>query len=48
MIQYALFIYSEMFHKFLDASTYFQNLVKASICMEKKFLDFSRKSQNVL
>ena len=48
MIYYAIFIYSGMFHKFLNVSTYFQNLLKASIGMEKKILDLSRRFQNVL
>ena len=48
MISYAIFIYSGMFHKFLNVSTYFQNLLKASIGMEKKIVNLSQKFQNVL
>ena len=33
MISYAILIYSGMFHKFLNVSTYFLNLLKASIAM---------------
>ena len=29
MMSYAIFIYSEMFHTFLNVSTYFQNLLKS-------------------
>ena len=38
MISYAIFIYSVNFHKLLNDSTYFQNLLKASIGMEEKIL----------
>ena len=48
MISYAIFIYSEMFHKFLNVSTDFQNLLKASIGIKRKILVFSRRFQNVL
>ena len=43
MISYTIFIYSGMFHKFLNVSTYFQNLLKTSIGM-----GFSRIFQNAL
>ena len=36
MISYVIFIYSGNFQKFLNDSTYFQNLLKTSIGMEKK------------
>ena len=38
IIAYAIFIYSGNFHKLLNDSTYFQNLLKASIAMGKKIL----------
>ena len=38
MISYAIFIYSGNFQKFLNDSTYFKKLLKASIGMEKKIL----------
>ena len=38
MISYAIFIYSENFHKPLNDSTKFQNLLKASIGMKNKIL----------
>ena len=41
MISYAIFIDSENFHKFLNESSYFQSLPKASIGMEKKILENS-------
>ena len=36
MISYAIFIYSGNFQRLLNDSTDFQNLLKASIGMEKK------------
>ena len=38
MISYVKFIYSENFQRFLNESSYFQKLLKASIGMEKKIL----------
>ena len=38
MISYAILIYSENFHKPLNDSTNFQNLLKASIGMKNKIL----------
>ena len=38
IISYAIFIHSGKFHILLDDSTEFQNLLKASIGMEKKIL----------
>ena len=38
MISYAIFKYFGNFHKLLNDSTYFQNLLKGSIGMEKKIL----------
>ena len=38
MISYAIFIYSENFHKPLNDSTNFQNLLKASIGLKNKIL----------
>ena len=38
MISYAIFIYSGNFHKLLNDSTYFQNLLKTSIGTERKIL----------
>ena len=42
MISYAIFIHSRKFQRLLNDSTVFQNLVKASIGMEKNILDGSR------
>ena len=44
MISYVIFIHSGNFQKFLNDSTYFQKLLKDSICMEKKILGNSRLS----
>ena len=38
MISYAIFIRSGKFQRLLIDSTEFQNLLKVSICMEKKIL----------
>ena len=40
MISYVIFIYSGNFQRFLNNSTYFQKLLKASICMEKNSREF--------
>ena len=42
MISYAIFIHSGKFQRLLNDSTKFQNLLKASIGMEKKILEGSR------
>ena len=42
MISYAIFIYSGNFQRLLNDSTEFQNLLIASIGMEKKILESSR------
>ena len=42
MISYAIFIHSGKFQRLLNDSTEFQNLLKASIGMEKKILESSR------
>ena len=38
MTSYVIFIYSGNFQRFLNDSTYFQKLLKASIGMKKKIL----------
>ena len=38
MVSYVRFIYSGNFQRFLNDSTYFQKLLKASIGIEKKIL----------
>ena len=42
MISYAISIHSRKFQRLLNDSTEFQNLLKASIVMEKKILEGSR------
>ena len=42
MISYAIFIHSGKIQRLLNDSTEFQNLLKASIGMEKKSLEGSR------
>ena len=46
LISYAIFIYSGNFQRFLNDSTYFQNLLKTSIGMEKKILGIPYFSEN--
>ena len=48
MISYAIFIYSGNFQRLLNDSTDFQNLLKASIGMEKKIPENSRLFWKVL
>ena len=45
MISYAKYMGSGKFSILLDDSTEFQNLLKASIGMEKKFLSFLESSR---
>ena len=40
MISYATFFYSGIFHKLLNDSTCFQNILKATIGMEKNSREF--------
>ena len=48
MISYAIFIYSGNFQRLLNDSTDFENLLKASIGMEKKIPENSRLFWKVL